>query len=378
MTQEQLQLHELLRSGLWGTPADPALFQGQVNWKAILRLAMEQTVQVIVADGIETLPAELYPPKELMFKLMAIRVKTKQLNLQLNSVLIKITRALTEAGLPSVLLKGQGLAHNYRLPESRMCGDIDLYVGMENFENACNTIASLSPIPQEEDLTGSEMHIHLELDGVTIEAHRKTTSSANKKQDKFIETWTREQLDAHFSDSTLPTILFDQTPVCIPSETYNAVFILHHAVRHLVTEGIGLRQICDWAMFLDKHHDKINEAEIRSTLRKLRMESVWAEFGILAVNHLGLDPRRLPLAPAKLTSKKTELLLHQIYAGGNFGHYDKDGRNPGEKNIMKRKWRSLCVQTQIFARIARIFPSFTLSYTAGWYPSALARLFRRK
>lgn len=378
MTTEQTQFLELLRSGLWGIPADLALFQGQVNWKAILRLAKEQTIQVIVADGIETLPAELCPPKELMFKLMAIRVKTKQLHLQLNSVLVKITRALTEAGLQSVLLKGQGLAHNYRLPESRMCGDIDLYVGMENFENACNTIASLSPIPQEEDLTGNEMHIHLELDGVTIEAHRKTTSSANPRQNKFLETWSRECLDAHFSDSTLPTILFDQTPVCTPSANFNAVFILHHAVRHLVTEGIGLRQICDWTMFLDKHHDKINEAELSATLRKFHMEAIWAEFGIIAVSLLGLAPSHLPLAPAQLTSKKTAPLLHQIFAGGNFGHYDKDGRNPNEQNIMKRKLRSLCVQTQIFARIARIFPSFTLSYILGWYPSAIARLFRRK
>ena len=82
MTQAQTQFIELLRSGLWGTPADTSLFQGEVDWKSILRTAKEQTVQVIVADGIETLPAEVWPPKELMFKLMAIRIKTKQMHLK--------------------------------------------------------------------------------------------------------------------------------------------------------------------------------------------------------------------------------------------------------------------------------------------------------
>ena len=73
MTRSQAQYLELLRSGLWGTQADSSLFQGEVNWKAILRIAKEQTTQVIVTDGIETLPSELWPTKEIMFKLMADR-----------------------------------------------------------------------------------------------------------------------------------------------------------------------------------------------------------------------------------------------------------------------------------------------------------------
>ena len=378
MTQSQAQYLELLRSGLWGTQADSSLFQGEVNWKAILRTAKEQTTQVIVTDGIEALPSELWPAKEIMFKLMAIRVKTKHLHLQLNSALTKITKALNAESLPSVLLKGQGVAHNYRLPESRMCGDIDLYVGKENFEKASDTIASLSPIPQEEDCSGHEMHVHLELDGVTIEAHRKASGSANKRQDRLFDAWTKANLDDHFLDGTLPTIDFDQTPVQTPSANYNAVFILHHAVRHMITEGIGLRQICDWAMFLDKHHTEIDEAQLKADLSKFHMEEIWKEFGILAVEVLGLDSQSLPLAPAKLSSKRTELLLEQIFSYGNFGQYDKKGRTSNEINLLKRKWRSFWVQTRHFRKNALIFPRFTFSYSAGWYPDAISRLLHRK
>ena len=378
MTQSQAQYLELLRSGLWGTPADSSIFQGEVNWKAILRIAKEQTTQVIVTDGIEALPSELWPTKEIMFKLMAIRVKTKHLHLQLNSALTKITKALNAESLPSVLLKGQGVAHNYRLPESRMCGDIDLYVGKENFEKASDTIASLSPVPQEEDCSGHEMHVHLELDGVTIEAHRKASGSANKRQDRLFDTWTKANLDDHFLDGTLPTIDFDQTPVQTPSANYNAVFILHHAVRHMITEGIGLRQICDWAMFLDKHHTEIDEAQLKADLSKFHMEEIWKEFGILAVEVLRLDSQSLPLAPAKLSSKKTELLLEQIFSYGNFGQYDKKGRTSNETNLLKRKWRSFWVQTRHFRKNALIFPRFTFSYSAGWYPDAISRLLHRK
>ena len=76
MTKPQQQFLELLRSGLWGKPADASIFQGEIDWKTILRLAKEQTVQVLVANGIETLPKELWPPKVVIFKLMEIKTKT--------------------------------------------------------------------------------------------------------------------------------------------------------------------------------------------------------------------------------------------------------------------------------------------------------------
>lgn len=46
-------------------PAAPSHFQpGGTDWNAILKIAKEQTVLVIVADGIETLPQELWPPRK--------------------------------------------------------------------------------------------------------------------------------------------------------------------------------------------------------------------------------------------------------------------------------------------------------------------------
>ena len=120
-TFAQQQFLELLRAGLWGTPADPALFTEEAtDWKEILRIAKEQTVQVIVADGIETLPKEKWPPKQAMIRLMMTRVKTSQMHTLLNTTLCQVVNALNAEGIPSVLLKGQGVAKNYRLPESRI------------------------------------------------------------------------------------------------------------------------------------------------------------------------------------------------------------------------------------------------------------------
>ena len=98
---------------------------------------------VIVTDGIETLPQELWPRKEAMMKLMMVRVRTEQMHQLLNSTLNQIVSALNDKDIPSVLLKGQGVAQNYRKPTSRSCGDIDLYTGLGGYEQACRIIDRL-------------------------------------------------------------------------------------------------------------------------------------------------------------------------------------------------------------------------------------------
>lgn len=381
MTRPQQQFLELLRSGLWGKPADASIFQGEIDWQSIVRIAKEQTVQVLVANGIETLPKELWPPKAAIFKLMEYKSTTVKMHHLLNSVLAKITTALNAEGIPSVLLKGQGLAQNYLIPETRICGDIDLYVGEENIDRACEVIAGLTDEPQEpeEGLTGEEMHRHVKVDGVVIEVHRKSVTTHTERLARLMRNWTHESLNSHFNDGTLPTINFNQVPVTVPSANFNNIFILYHAANHMLQGGIGLRQLCDWAMFLTKHHTEINETELKSNLRRFNMIPVWREFSRFIVNVLGLDPKHLPLAPHKLTcTKGTKFILNDIFDAGNFGHYKQHKIFPAETNVIIRKWRNCQISSQRHSQLIRFFPTFTISYIITWYINAFKRAFQGK
>ena len=374
MTKPQQQFLELLRSGLWGKPADASIFQGEIDWKTILRLAKEQTVQVLVANGIETLPKELWPPKVVIFKLMEVRTKTTKMHLLLNSVLAKITAALNAEGIPSVLLKGQGLAQNYLIPESRICGDIDLYVGEENIDKAYDIVAALSNEPKESAAksTNEEKHREIKIEGVVVELHKKAISTYSHRQAHIQNIWTNNNLNSHLQDGTLPSMKFNHVPVNLPSPDFNAVFILYHAAHHMIQGGIGLRQICDWAMYLTKHHAEINVKELKTTLRRFNMVSVWKEFGIFAVNILDLDPQSLPLAPKKINSnERTELILVDIFANGNFGHYRQPSNTSQATNVIIRKWRSSVVLTKRIINKVWLFPSFALPYGITCYYNAI-------
>lgn len=368
----QQQFLALLKAGLWGIEADTELFAGGVDWISILRIANEQTVPVIVADGIETLPSYLWPPKNLIMRLFALRVKTAQMNKLLNSTLSQIVLALNAEGVPMVLLKGQGVAQNYIKPESRCCGDIDLYTGVGGYKKACEVIASLNRV---HDKTGKECvhHMHLSFNGVEIEVHRQAGFMQSKRLDASFQKWTQESIDVNFGTSSLLSWNNDGTDISLASPTFDAFFILYHALRHMTTEGVGFRQICDWTMYLHKHHTDIDCVELRRRLKEYRMEAVWREFGILAVNVLGLPVAELPLAQPPIVSDKTTKILKHIFISGNFGRFDLNGRDRSNVPYLISKWRGFRFQMLRLCKLFSLFPCYTASYMWHWFTGAIWR-----
>lgn len=376
MDRSQTQFLELLRAGLWGIAANSDDFKpGSVDWRAVLRIAKEQTMAVVVADGIETLPQELWPPKEVMMKLMMLRVKTGQMHALLNSTIAQIVQALNAEGVPSVLLKGQGVAQCYRRPESRTCGDIDLYTGARAYKRAYNVIERLHGGKPHKDPAECEHHLHTDLNGVEVEIHRKTSFMHGTLLDEKFQNWTIESINKHFWKDSQEKWDNGGTLVPLPPATYNAFFILHHAVRHMTTEGVGFRQICDWVMLLHRYHDQIDAQELAKKLKELRMTRIWHEFGRLAVNYLGLPASELPLAPADMApTHTTQKLLQHIFISGNFGRFDANGRDRKERPYLVRKWRSFTFQSKRLMKLFCLFPGYSASYMWNWFSGAVVRV----
>ena len=375
MNRSQTQFLELLRAGLWGVAADPDNFRpDSVDWRAVLRIAKEQTMMVVVTDGIETLPKELWPPKEVMMKLAMMRLKTEQAHRLLDSTIAQIVKALDAEGVHSVLLKGQGIAQNYRRPESRTCGDIDLYTGLGGYERAFEIIEGLHEGRPHREAAECVHHLHTSLNGVEVEIHRQTSFMHGKRMDAMFQEWTKQSLDEMFGSGKLEVWDNDGAAVALAPATYNAFFILHHAVRHMTTEGVGFRQICDWTMLLHRCHSQVDVEKLGKMLKELRMERIWLEFGRLAVNYLGLPADELPLAPANLApTRKTSKLLKHIFISGNFGRFDANGRDHSEVPYLVRKWRSFTFQSKRLFKLFGMFPGYSMAYLWHWFTGAIVR-----
>lgn len=329
---------------------------------------------VVVADGIETLPKDLWPEKEVMMKLAMMRLKTEQAHVLLDSTIAQIVNALEAEGVHSVLLKGQGIAQNYRRPKSRSCGDIDLYTGLGGYQKAFEIIEGLHEGRAHKEAQECEHHLHTSLNGVEVEIHRLACFLHGNQMNTNFQEWAQESMDELFGSGNLETWDNGATAVALAPATFNAFFILLHAMSHMAKEGVGFRQICDWTMLLHRCHAQVDVKVLGMKLKEFHMDKIWLEFGRLAVNFLGLPVEALPLAPKDIApTRKTHLLLRHIFISGNFGRFDANRRNYSKVPYLARKWRSFTYQSKRLTKLFRLFPDYASSYMWHWFTGAIVR-----
>ena len=118
---------ELLKSAIWGTTPKLKHIPTEEEWKDIYRISNEQTVTGIMLDAISKLPDEQKPESKLRLQWIVTQKLIERKNGLMNKELVVLSEELKEKGIISYLLKGQGVAQSYPIPEHRVSGDIDYY-----------------------------------------------------------------------------------------------------------------------------------------------------------------------------------------------------------------------------------------------------------
>ena len=410
LTHTQLQFLVLLRAGLWAKPVnidellDPEKYQSTENknkpqnkrnnkkntessnnsqgividWPAIYRISREQTVVGLIADAIGTLPAEMMPPKAIAQRFAIDKLSIERSHQQLNTALNTIVQFLNAQGIPHVLLKGQGVAQNYPNPTSRTCGDIDLYVGKQYYKQACNLIIKDF---QGRLIAECTHNMEISLKGITIEIHHIADMMVNPRKDKQFQEWTKRQLDANFTTTSIPAEENRTTPfntwnnngvqINRPPVLFDAVFIMTHMLRHMFYEGVGLRQLCDWTMHLHHNHETINAQQLQTILNELDLTKAWTVFATTAYSILGLPSEEIPLNQIESSKDHSERVLKVMFETGNFGHYNKKATQSTNSNYIIHKWKRFKYHFSYNLKIWPIFPKLMLIFTATWFKKGI-------
>ena len=92
------------------------------------------------------------------------------------------------------------------------------------------------------------------------------------------------------------------------------VYLLVHAEYHILNEGLGLRQLCDIAIFIKKHFTA--EDSIQDKLDRCGISQISAAIGHILHKDLGLDKN---LIPFRISSKGAEIIREDIWAFSTLG-----------------------------------------------------------
>ena len=349
----------LLRQGLWNRKESTgSLFPlTPEDWKQLYEMAVKQTVQAIVYDGVRLLDKEHQPPRGMLIQWTVTIDHIERKNKQHLDTLRVLAQYFThQAPLPFLLLKGEANGSYYPQPLHRECGDIDLYF-YDKSEEANRRIEALGiPVHREAYRKGSNNAEYF-INGVQVEHRIRYLTLHNPFARRRLKACQNQWLTER-----QPGILDIQgtTVPFLPAEL-NQAMQLGHILKHLLTEGVGMRQCCDLACTLHGTHTSIDPAYLKQMLKTLGLYRFATVMYDLLEKHFGLPSDSIPFAERR----NSDALLQEILESGNFGQ--QDTRNKHSDRYWVQKGYTI-------ARICSKCYHF-LQYAPGeaiWWPIELA------
>ncbi len=297
----------LLASALFD--AEVSIDFSALDINLLFREAKAQAVAAIVFDRLPDAVAEKDPETYAAWQKYAL--KAVQQNIMQLAANAEVERLFQNAALPACTIKGFACAYYYPEPSLRQMGDIDFIVPKHLLRES-EELMSRSGYTRIDEDGDHDFHISFKKDGNLYEMHESITTilDENGYVERYLDhvTETAVKVDLDFESLTVPD-----------SFTHGLIMLLHMQRHMLSGGGIGLRHLCDWAVFVNTFSDSDWRVLFEE---KLKQVNLW-DFAMACSQtaHLYLH------MPAQqwfvdFSDALSALLLNDMIIAGNFGHKD--------------------------------------------------------
>lgn len=347
----------ILRNYLWNHSSSIGNIE---DWENIIQLAAHQGTLPILADYALNQSEGNLPSsgQKMMMRQVAMQHMLHREKLHIYLRLVK--ECLDNAGIPFVVLKGDGLAALYPNSDMRSMSDVDIWVGLERFHEACRVLRTLPDVmtedKQEEEGT-RHFNLHWENAQYVIEVHPVTHAFPGKKENAHYQEWEKTNILCPHS-----TVLLNDEQYNIPPAGFNLLYVFLHMWHHYLDKGLHVKQMIDWVLVLHdyaKNQSQQYNQQLCEELKFYHLIEPWQAFGWVAVNYLGLPANEMPLYnDDKRTKHQAELLLNYMLSGNQRLYLNQKKRGSG----MLHKLETIRFMWLDYMTTRRIFPAYARYY----------------
>ena len=309
---------ELLQVSL-GTRAQLSRVPSVQEWEGLFEEAEKQALVGVLTVGLDRLPDAQKPPKLLLLNWIGQALQTEQQNKLTTTVCQKICERLEKDGFTPCVLKGQS---NYRyypeeLLNKRSCGDVDVWVQPKE-ECSTHPVKTVIEYVQRSFKMNGLCWLHTSHEdecGVPVEIHLRASFLS--------EPCKNRRFQKHFANVGACRMITEVDGVEIPCMKVDedVIYQMNHIYRHLIDEGVGLRQVVDYFWLLkawNEHHERSKEDTMK-IVSWLGMKRFAGALMYVLRDVCGMSEDLL-LCPASV--KDGQFLMSEILLSGNFGHGD--------------------------------------------------------
>lgn len=305
------KLFGLLRSSLWGGPYDVTISLEEV--RQLINLANKQAVGGLVIDWL--FKKDVHMEQGLLFEAIGFLEQVRQKNKQMNQEVAGFARLMKSSNVDYLVVKGQTIASLYPEPCIRMPGDIDFLV--KDYYYASEVLKKQWGVEFPKQM--AEKEFAFSRGSILYELHTYLIDFGSNKHKLY---WEKI-----LSESRSFSLKIGGEKVNVMEPTLCAVYLFLHLFFHFVKEGLGLRQLCDWAIMMHYYSDEIENKRLAEILNKIGMLKAFCVFGTILVDKLGM--KDFPLALMERDRKLQARILKDIMYGGNFGREKHDAKQVG-------------------------------------------------
>lgn len=287
LTETEEALISLLRASLWGEKPEYELTSD------VLRETNDQTVAGLIAKDA------LIPYAASFFQYMYCQDELVSL--------------FNEAGIPMAILKGSAAAVYYPEPYRRSMGDYDFIVPKEYFADAWDLLEHNGYVTKIKRNDKVEREVPFFKHRREYELHYNF-GDFNIDISKYVDEGLRSIETGKIDDYEFPML-----PPLV-----NGLVLLTHISHHLHL-GLGLRQVIDWMMYVDRVlDDEFWYSTFQPAVENLGLTTLAITATALCQNYLGLTPRAWCQGADE---ELVDQLLEAVMTSGNFGIKTGTGNN---------------------------------------------------
>jgi len=215
--------------------------------------------------------------------------------------------------IPFTTFKGYASAYYYPQPIYRPMGDVDFIVSPENYNAAVERLINAG-----NTRTGSEHERHeaFRKDKITFELHSEIKGIPNGADEIATDSATAEEkVRALLSDliQTGRIVETQQGKIIVPDDFHHGLIMLLHVAGHMINDGgVGLRHLCDWAVYVNR----VDVERFRPQLESVGLWTFACQLTAVCVRYLGLPEMDWV---GEQDDEFLSSLIEDVLSAGNFG-----------------------------------------------------------
>lgn len=324
------------------------------EWQQVYDMARKQGVLALAFDGMmrlfeqdQELAMSLPQPLKLRWISAVCNIESRYDYSR--QVCAELAERWAEQGIRTLCLKGMAFSTLYPIPNHRECGDFDCYL----FDDYAKGNAIARELGAKVD-DGWYKHSEILYRKVMVENHQYIVAVRNGERERRLHSMlnamaTPEECEYLFGSK-----------IEMPSPMFNAIFLNHHSLTHFLSEGIRLRHILDWALFIKEEQNRLDWRRFYEVCEEFKLQAFVDCATNIAVKLFNIE---ITNPNIRVESSYTERVLDSILFEDNAVFSQSVGawrrRMMLVRNLFTSRWKYRAFSTQgVIAKFASLVWGF--------------------